>query len=426
MNLWDRLGTASDGEARGQTEVLGIAFAFALVVFLIGLNQAFVVPQDNAEVEFQHSQEVRNDVVDLRGGIVEAASSNERQAVPVRFGTEYPGRLVAVNPPPVAGRLRTVGGGEVSVDGVNMTEVCGTDDQPDTQFLEYDANYNEFEGGPPITVENSVTHREGDGDRRLDTGQVVVRGNVIEVTRLVGDYRRTTVRTETVELVPAATTGIDTIQGVNRDSPVSVTFPTRLGEDDWDRLTDDGRVNDVDVSGDEVTLELDAPSASEEYVVRCTTVGIEQEPDVSPERSPPLTGDPTTIINPWGPDTLELFTVEDGDGSTDVNATFVNRYDGEINVTEARVSYVNAPGFSEGDTVTMTFGAASEVDLVVGGDFKAIDDGTVDSEAFESARFDDAPSGPNVGFGLELRVREPGQDEDEEPVTYKYFVSVEG
>ncbi|MEF8914400.1 DUF7289 family protein, partial [Natronomonas sp.] len=150
------------GATRGQSEVIGAILIFAIIVALIGVNQAFVVPDANADVEFQHNNEVQRDMVDLRSGTTEAAASNEPRSRSIALGTDYPTRFVAVNPPAPTGRFQTVDGGNISANHseFDLGNVCGTgSDTPDTKFLVYEPNYNEYQNANPITIENTVTYR---------------------------------------------------------------------------------------------------------------------------------------------------------------------------------------------------------------------------------------------------------------------------
>jgi hypothetical protein len=408
--------------------VLGFLFIFAIIVSLIGINQAFLVPQSNENVEFQHSQEVQSDMIELRGGTIEAASANERRVVSVRLGLQYPNRLIASNPPPVAGTLRTVepdGDDEISVEGVNMTSVCGTTDQPDTKFLTYEADYNEYQSARPISVENTVAHRQANNSTLLDTNQAIVKGNQIRIIRLIGDYRTTRVTTENVNVIPANRTGVTTSKGTVEPDSCSVTLPTKLGQSDWETLLDDQEnVTDVDVSDSTVRIELDGPTPTEEYVVQCTTVGIEEEPDVDPAQSPPFDSDPTTVINPVGPGTIELIEAEAS--GNDIIATFLNRYDDDRNVTAARIPYVNAPNQAGTiDEVTVEFEDGDEETLDIGADFENVSGGYFEPEGNDSVTRDVTFGGfqptSNVGFELQLRISDP---ETGETVTYTYFISV--
>ncbi|TKX55387.1 hypothetical protein EXE44_16265 [Halorubrum sp. SS7] len=94
-------------DRRGQSVVVGTVVLFGFLILALSLYQVQIVPQENAEVEFQHFEEVRNDLVELRNGILSAGSSERPQFVDVKLGTRYQTRVFTVNPPDPVGTLRT-------------------------------------------------------------------------------------------------------------------------------------------------------------------------------------------------------------------------------------------------------------------------------------------------------------------------------
>ena len=53
-------------DSREISAPIGVMFLFAFAVILISMNQAYVVPQENSEIEFQHFQDSRSDLVSVR------------------------------------------------------------------------------------------------------------------------------------------------------------------------------------------------------------------------------------------------------------------------------------------------------------------------------------------------------------------------
>lgn len=339
------------GDERGQAGVIGFVIVFGFLVALLGVNQAFIVPIENEQVEFQHSQDVRDDVVDLRDDSIEASISVDQQATSIRLGTTYPNRYFALNPPDPSGTLQTTSPDEnITVEDADFDlaeETCGVGDTDgvDTIFVDYEAEYNEFQSSVPLTVENTVTYRKGEGRTVFDTEQNLIDGNRISIVRLTGDYQTTDTGVKSVDLLPSETGRNITNDGFN------LTIPTKLDEDDWEELLSDeitnGNVTEVVGGDDNVTIVLEDTT----YVVRCTTVGINEQPDVDPVQEPFINTNSTTALNPTGPGTVELTSI-DSPGN-DIELTFENKINESVNATEARIPFASDSGSSQGGAITV-------------------------------------------------------------------------
>ena len=94
-------------DARGVSEVIGFLLVFGFIIILLSINQAQVVPQENAEIEFKHSEEVQNDLIEVRSSISTAGQADVSQFPTVKLGTNYPTRTFALNPSSATGTLQT-------------------------------------------------------------------------------------------------------------------------------------------------------------------------------------------------------------------------------------------------------------------------------------------------------------------------------
>jgi hypothetical protein len=420
------------GGSRGQSEIIGFTLVFGILVLLAGINQAFLVPQDNQDIEAQHDIDVQNDLVELRGGIIKAASSNRQQTTTIRLGTDYPSRLLAVNPSPVTGTIQTEvpdGNENIAVESdgdgdFDIHEVCGVDgdDSLETRFLTYEADYNRYDSGLPVGLENTVKYRSGGGQTLLDTSQTVVRGNQIRIIRVIGDYRATGSRTQSVDLYPSET-------GINStDGAITINIPTEISADTWEDsgelLGDEKYVDDVSENGSRVEIEMKdtADGGPDNYVVRCTTIGIEEQPDVNPLQPAEAEAESTVFINPSGNGTLELTDVESGPGGNpDFDLEFTNKHDSDLTLTAARVPYALGSGKSVGDELDFTANG-NTTRLTIGAPFNgSVEPVEWDEGAAERIEIDD--TGSSDGLALELRVRD---EETGEKITYTYFFSKQG
>lgn len=343
MKLW--------GDPRGQSEVIGALFMFMLIIFLIGANQVFLVPDKNAEVEQKHSQAIKKDLVTFRSGLIEAAASNEPRSVDLGIGTTYPTRHIAINPPPVSGNLRVTEAGTYELSrGTELSTVCGT--EPTAKYIDYRANYNQLQEALPIHQENTIQYRQGRDNTLQDTGQILIRGNQITIIPIKGDFSHSTSGEVSVDLLPAQMTGGDRIEAEEGSGEVVLTVPSRLDNTTWeneilaDEMTDAGgnvkAVADVD-GKDAVEIQLRAPDTDsgetpDWYTVRCTAVGVNQEPNVT---SVPTIGDGSEENATGGlnPCCNKVSWVSSEPDDANVTATFKNHLSHPVKVTDVRFVY---------------------------------------------------------------------------------------
>ena len=250
----DRLG----GDRRGISAVLGFVLIFDILVVSFSAYQAEVVPEQNEEVEFEHYQEVREQMTELRSNLVLMSESTSTRAVSVDLAARYPSRTIFVNPPPATGELRTVG---TEHDGVNVTieNATAVDGETadfwngskvtyDTGTIEYDPDYNRQRGTPPLVYEHTLLHNnvENGGQSVPLTGQSLVNDNRIKLITLDGSFRDTSVGTESVDLEPVSTRS--RVVGVeNQTGPITVEFASRMSVSAWEEsLANEMRTGHVD------------------------------------------------------------------------------------------------------------------------------------------------------------------------------------
>jgi hypothetical protein len=238
--MWDAdRRILSQDDSRAITTIIGAIFVFSFIIILLSINQAQVVPQQNSEVEFQHFQDVRSDMVGVQTDILSAARTDTVRYTTVRLGTTYPSRVVAMNPPPPTGTLRTTEEHNIIIQGKNTKEIG-------TRFLEYQPGYNELDAGV-IRYENSVLYldqRGGSGGVAIIEEQNIVanNSNKTRIPVLKKEYSESSAGRVAIEIQPV---GEDTkTVGVvpNDQGNVSISIPTRLSEDYWNR-------SDVPVAG---------------------------------------------------------------------------------------------------------------------------------------------------------------------------------
>ena len=262
-------------DERGVTVQIGAVLLLGVLVLLLTGYQASVVPTQNQNVEFTHNERVQSDLLELRNGIVRAATSGTTQPESVDLGTTFPSRAVAVNPAPASGRL-----GPSSVNG-NAT-ITGAEpldpnarrywlnDSHDmsyrTEGFKYEPSYREYGNAPATLYENTVLYNAfPDGQNRTLSGQSIVDGRTISLVSLQGVPTRSSSGTIgfDVRAISPSSTQVRTITVTNETSsdPVNITLPTRLSQQNWttlleDELAADGYVDSVVVTDGNVTINM--------------------------------------------------------------------------------------------------------------------------------------------------------------------------
>lgn len=264
---------------RGVSEVIGAILVFGLLIALLAVMQTYAVPLANEEVEFNHNQDVQNDLVEFQSASSRVASQGSSESTSIRMGTTYPSRLLFFSPTNPGGELRTTGNGPVSIQNVNATDPVvnkhfnGSLTGLETKRIEYRPNYNEYRDPPTTTLEYGAVYRHFGDDRVIDNKGQIITGNTISLTLFTGDMSRTSGRSLSLEAEPASAPA-RTVSVEPTDTVMTIRLSTNLNADDWDEILDDEEnvvaIRDV-AGGDAVEIDLDG---SETYNLRMAKIGI--------------------------------------------------------------------------------------------------------------------------------------------------------
>ncbi|QGA82054.1 Ig-like domain-containing protein [Halomicrobium sp. LC1Hm] len=276
---------------RAQSVQIGAVLLFAMLVVAFSSYQAFVVPNQNRAVEFNHNQDIRDQMQDLRNELVSIHGETATRSVTLALGTRYPARLVAVNPGPASGTIRTSGTAD---SGANLTIANatasgetgdfwnGTGRRYDTGFLVYQPSYNVYGQAPETAYENTVLSNRFADESLAATGQTMIDGKRISLVTINGSLSRTQAGSTSLDLEPVSTS-TTTVAVSNDSSNVTLSAATQLSESEWDALLADqrdengGHVLDyevqtiVDARYDRLSVTLE-PNVS--YRLRMTKVGV--------------------------------------------------------------------------------------------------------------------------------------------------------
>jgi len=311
---------------RAVSTLVGAVFLFGTVIILFSVYQASIVPSQNEKVEFQHSQNIQEQMINFRGGALTAAATDTTITTRVTLGTTFPPRVFGVNPPPASGTLRTThlgGGTTLSIDNARASDTETADywngDQRGyaTKAFVYEPSYTEYQNAPTTTYEHTVLYNEFRSGQLTKTDQRLVDGRELDLTVLQGEYQASQSGAASVSLSsPAGNVRTVTVQRTSAGNPVTISFPTGLSKEKWESLLEDelvtrgGYIDSVTYSSGVLTLELaetDADGNPIVYELRTSSVGVGTTvPDPAPQYLVDISGDGTEV------ETGETTTLEAG------------------------------------------------------------------------------------------------------------------
>jgi len=250
---------------RGQSLQVGAVLLFGFVVLGLTIFQAEAVPEENKEVEFDHSQEVAEDMVALYGAMFDTVVDGRPRTVSITLGTDYNDRLFFIYPPPASGALQTTEPRQLQFHNVTAVEDTGTNQSFDnywrnetrnytTRAITYSPNYRELSGTADYRIEYgalAAQYPETTQLRLADSHQPIVGDidddGVTEINLVVvdGDLQKVSPDTETV--IPERVTDSKTVTVTNATNTSSITLelPTGLPAANWNTSNPDSMLYDV-------------------------------------------------------------------------------------------------------------------------------------------------------------------------------------
>lgn len=244
---------------RAQSIQVGAVLLFGILIILLSTWQAFVIPNQNEEIEFNHNQEVQQQMTDLRSTVLSTASTDTPRSVTVDLGLRYPSRTIFRNPPPVSGTIQTR---ETTDPRFNMTIINAEPTNDDlaqlwaqngssynTGAIEYRPSYNQYDNAPRTFYAHSVLFNKFDREQQQlpITGQSLVRDDRISLLALNGSLRDSRIDSVSVDFEPVSTQTRE-VEIESDNGPIQIEMPTRLNENQWnDLFASEPNVESVDV-----------------------------------------------------------------------------------------------------------------------------------------------------------------------------------
>ena len=366
MSVCNPLSQFSNDQ-RAVSAVIGFILLFGLLMLTLTVYQAQIVPQQNAQTEFQHFENVRNELIELRNAVSTAGQADVSQFPSVTLGTNYRTRTLTINPPDPAGTLRTS-----EPYNITIKNKTGSKTNISTRFIEYRPGYNEISIGS-TWYEHSVLYLDerDRGGVSIIQEQNIVKNGTVRITALQNRFQETDTGRVTLELYPEEEVNKSAFPSGN-GANLNVTVPTRLNQSDyWGNasLSDSDIYQSVDPypgSDDVYKLNLSVNESDLEV----NTVGIRGVPDEGPAKNTDLIdSDPN---NPDGPDDsrpsfASISITDTSDTGPPNKAKYVLQY--TVDTTGTSFDRVEAEftNTDEPETDTETLGANENFQFKSGG-----------------------------------------------------------
>lgn len=283
------------GDDRGVSAVVGFILIFGILTIGYSIYQGEVIPDQNQQIEFQHSQQVQGELSNLRDRIFLTGTTGVSQSTTITVGATYPQRSVGVNFAISGGRVQTRPAGQNGASNItfeNITAVRGeVDDYWDsdnqrtslsfpTKEIVYEPRYTRYQNAPTTIFSNSVLFNDFDRANLSISDQRLVQGTTITIVVIDGDLNvdrsgeGVTVGVDT-EALSVATNTIS-VENNDTDRRINITVPTEVANSsDWNEssLEDQDTIHDVRTHGDSLTITL---QRDRQYSLRMMKVGVGQ------------------------------------------------------------------------------------------------------------------------------------------------------
>jgi len=364
-------------DTRAVSAVVGAIFMFGILILALTTYQAAIVPQQNAQTEFQHFEDNRDELIEFRNAVSTAGQNNVSQFPSIKLGTQYQSRTFTINPAPPAGTIQTSDSYNITIKETNSGEKRNVS----TRFVEYRPGYREISVGS-TWYEHSVLYldeREGGGLNIIEDQNIITSSGKVRITALQNEFESSGTGRTTVELYPK-----NGSEFPDFDGEVTVELPTRLDEDyweselgdfygGWEEYENEEGVNKTVLNVDSSNLEMN-------------TVGIQDEPTEGSINNIPIReggqrgqngGDEGVETNPAGPSDVRLVGVSEDGG---VTLTFRNSGEDTV-IRSGRVSFFTGTGNPSTVVEEINVPDGDETDnpraedWSVGDDFRQLDPG---------------------------------------------------
>ncbi|EMA47708.1 hypothetical protein C448_04699 [Halococcus morrhuae DSM 1307] len=256
-------------DERGVSPVVGFVLIFALVMIVFTLYQSSVVPAQNEEIEFKHSQEVEGEMDELSAAFVSTGPEDPPKAVSLQLGVQYPNRVLGINPGTPIGKLNSTDPRTIELASDDGSENLST------SFINYKPSYNLKTQETQYSIEHGMLVKDYSGSsatRLASPGALFSSdGEDVNLNLISGDVSANEMSTV------VTTDNVDTHNITVMSDNITITLPTTLEEDEWNRTlyTEDtnyiSQVDDHEYLSDSSEIRINLENGTEIDLNKVTT-----------------------------------------------------------------------------------------------------------------------------------------------------------
>jgi hypothetical protein len=217
-------------EERGVSVVIGAMLMLLVVAGMWGTIQAFLVPDWNKDVEYEHLNIVHDDMITFKSDVEDVALSGEPKSSDFHMGVRYPNRMFLANP-------GTGVAGSLTSDNVSVSIVYTIDAPGDPVITQnYNSNRISYEvqgtiDRPRLVYEHGLIIRDYGSEYATTDEQSLIIGDDIYLPVLIGNLAASSsMETESIAIKPLTQS-----PGSSKIKSVVVTMDT-LYPEVWEQL----------------------------------------------------------------------------------------------------------------------------------------------------------------------------------------------
>ncbi|WP_121822600.1 CARDB domain-containing protein [Halostella salina] len=366
------------GDERAAAIQVGATLLFGMIIVSMAMYQATVVPDQNAQVEYNHNQEVQSQMQELRNAIVSVPGGGNGGSVTVDLGTRFPSRTLFVNPPAPSGSLRTVDTTNASINiavdnaaasGETNDYWNGDERTFNTGAIVYEPQYSEYQSAPTTVYEQSVLYNRFDGANVSLSDQRIVDGRQINLVALNGSLSKSSAGSASVSVRPVSTSR-NAVAVEGDGGPINITIPTRLDNETWT----DALESEYSSNGGNIVGQYYEPISDENYAL--LSIELKESTTYNLRMAKVGVGDGVTeeadnlYLTDVGGTSLNV----EADGTEAITVEVRDRFNNPVSGEDVTLSASDGGTFAGTGTSTTT--NASDSDGRVTVTYEAPDDGT--------------------------------------------------
>jgi len=235
---------ASDGDARGQSTLVGFMILMGFLLILFTIAQVHVAPQVRADTEYEHASEVLKGAANIHADTIEVAAAGTQRSSTLQLGSTYPSYIVLVHPPGPAGRIQTDADHDLvlanaeAVRSETADHIDGSTQSFTHKPLRYSPQYAEFNSAGDTVIEQATLYQDYETSDKLVATPTLVNGNQLTLIANAGEFAEGSSRTTVVETVPLSAS-TESVLVEDTGGPISIRFQSGLPVSTWKEILAD-------------------------------------------------------------------------------------------------------------------------------------------------------------------------------------------